>query len=218
MDHLLSTLGVLFALFLVLAAAVEAVLEIFRGLLERLGLGWLRGKTSLDEALRLASEFAPTNPSLNHKLAAVALAAGQIRDVADAKRAQFGELRRSITEATSPALADAVSTALNQAASEVKSALEAHERSRVFVLKLLSVAIGIGFAYATDFHVFRILAASPEAAFLARGLAGLQGEALNCIVGGIAAAAGSNYWHDQLDRVRAVKASVAAARSMAAPG
>jgi len=46
-------------MFLVLTAAVEVVLEVFRGILERLGITWAKGKVSLEAALKLAGEFAP---------------------------------------------------------------------------------------------------------------------------------------------------------------
>lgn len=42
MDNVLSALGVVYTLFLVLSAAVEAIVENFRSALERLG-GWAAG-------------------------------------------------------------------------------------------------------------------------------------------------------------------------------
>lgn len=57
MDSLLGLLGMLFFMFLVLAAAVEVILEVLRGILEQFGLTWVKSKVSLDEALRLSSEL-----------------------------------------------------------------------------------------------------------------------------------------------------------------
>lgn len=214
MDGLLSVLGVLFALLLILAAAVEAVLETFRGVLERIGITWLKGKTSLEDSLKLAAEMSPDNQLMATKLVAVETAVAQVKKVATKRQTDFEELRSSITAATDKSTIDKVSAKLNVIAAEAKEALDIDERKRVFILKVLSATIGIVFAWQTDFHVFQILAASPEAAPLRDSLIGLQNDWLNRVVGGIAAAAGSNYWHDQLDKVRAVKSSVTATRKL----
>jgi uncharacterized phage infection (PIP) family protein YhgE len=216
MDALIATLGALFALFLVLAAAVEASLEMFRGLLERFGVTWLKGKTSLEEALKLASEVAPTSEFLKTKLAAIESAASQVKNVVEAKNSDITELKKSLAEAAGVPAIDAASAKLNDLAQSVKEALDADERRRIWVLKILSAAIGILLCWYTDFHVFQILAATPEASSLLKGLSSMQGEWLNRLVGGIAAAAGSNYWHDQLDRVRAVKSSFTAVKKLSA--
>ncbi|AMK75607.1 MULTISPECIES: hypothetical protein [Methylomonas] len=211
MEQLLATLGLLFALFLVLAAAVEAILEMFRGLLERIGITWLKGKSSLDDALKLAAELAPTSEYLATKLSAIEGAAKQAEKFHSSKIAEFGTLKSDLVGATSQADVDKIAATMNDLATSVKVKLESDERARVWILKLLSATLGIVFASQTDFHVFQIIAKSGGDLI---SLAGLQDDWLNRIVGGIAAAAGSNYWHDQLDRVRSVKASFARAKSL----
>jgi hypothetical protein len=52
MEALLSLLGTLIFMFLVLAAAVEVILENFRGALERFGMTWVRGNITMEESLR----------------------------------------------------------------------------------------------------------------------------------------------------------------------
>lgn len=215
MEALLATLGTLFALFLVLAAAIETILEMFRGSLERLNVTWLKGKTSLDDALKLAAEVAPTTEFLTTKLAAVETAAAQVKKVLDSKSTEINLLKESLSKAVGIQAIDAASASLSKLAASVKEALEGDERRRIWVLKALSVVLGILFCWKADFHVFQIMAATPDAAALAKGFAGLQDDWLNRIVGGIAGAAGSNYWHDQLDRVRAVKSSFASVRKLA---
>ena len=74
MDSFLALLGMLFFMFLVLSAAVEVILEVFRGTLERFGVTWAKNKMSLDTALALAKEFAPNNTELNTKIEAVKVA------------------------------------------------------------------------------------------------------------------------------------------------
>ena len=56
MNSLLGVLGTLFFMFLILAATVEVILELFRGTLERFGITWAKGKVSLDDSLKLASD------------------------------------------------------------------------------------------------------------------------------------------------------------------
>lgn len=216
MDALIATLGALFALFLVLAAAVEAILEMFRGTLERFGVTWLKGKTSLDEALKLAAEVAPTSDFLKTKLAAIETAAAQIKEIAEKKKTEFDDVKSSLSQAVGAAAIDEAAAKLNRLAQSVKESLEIDERRRIWVLKLLSAALGVALCTYADFHVFEILAATPGASDLLKGLPSMQGELLNRLVGGIAAAAGSNYWHDQLDRVRAVKSSFASAKKLTA--
>ena len=48
--------AVVFYVFLV-AAATEAVLEVFRGALERVGITWLKGTTSLDDIVKMATVY-----------------------------------------------------------------------------------------------------------------------------------------------------------------
>lgn len=216
MEQLLATLGLLFALFLILAAAVEAALEMARGLLERIGITWLKGKSSLDDALKLAAELAPTSEYLTTKLAAIEAAAAQVKKLAVDKQNDFLQLKEKLLSATStsPEALDEISAEMNLVATFVKNKLESDERARVWILKLIATLLGFIFAWQTDFHVFQIIAKSGKD-FV--DLQGLQNDWLNRIVGGVAAAAGSNYWHDQLDRVRSVKASFASAKSFVTP-
>ena len=214
MDNLLSVIALLFALFLVLSAAVEAVIELFRGVLERFGITWLKGKTSLEDAIKLASEVSPDNAALSAKLDAILRTAEQVKEITEEKTMAIQQLKTDLTTATSQSLANNVAKSMNEVATAVKAALDDDERRRVFVLRLLSVTVGVIFTYFTDFHVFKILAADPNASALQGVLIGLQNDFFNVLVGGIAAAAGSNYWHDQLDRVRAAKSSIGQIRAI----
>jgi hypothetical protein len=206
MEALLATLGTLFALFMVLAAAVEAVLELGRGTLERIGVTWLKPKTTLEEALALAQAMAPDNQAMGGKLAGLKQAAEQL-----------GQTVKSAVDAAVPAdgTTGPAAEKLNAAAAQVKTALDSDERRRVWVLKLMAAGLGIGLCFVADFRVFQILAAVPETELLLVGLDRLQNCWLNYLVGGVAAAAGSNYWHDQLDKVRAVKTSWADVQKLA---
>lgn len=208
MDKLLATLGLMFFLFLVLATAVEVILEVFRGVLEKFGITWTKGKVTLEEALRLSREFAPGNGDLAARLQSVQAVASQVTARAKDEIARLEQIRAGIGAAGVDTTA--VSTELGRLAGLVKEHLAASERNRVFILRAIAALVGCALVYWADFHVFRILAADETARSLLGSLKGLQGELVNVTVGGIAAAAGSSYWHDMLDKVRSAKAAAGA--------
>ena len=208
MNSLLGVLGTLFFMFLILAATVEVILELFRGTLERFGITWAKGKVSLDDSLKLASEFAPNNTELNTRLQAVRSAAEQIKDKVPAEMTRLATLEQKLT-AVDAAGVNTIAGELNGVAASIKVQLEQSERQRIFILRALAAVVGCLLAWRVTFYVFQILASSPEAKDWLSTLKGLQSEWLNVLVGGLAAAAGSSYWHDQLDKIRNLKSAVA---------
>lgn len=209
MNSLLGVLGTLFFMFLVMAAAVEVILELFRGVLERFGVTWAKGKVSLDDSLRLASEFAPNNTELNTRLEAVRSAAEQIKDKVPKEMSALDELKRKLT-GVGEAGVNAIAGELNGVATAVKARLEQSERQRIFILRALAAVVGCLLAWKVNFYVFQILASSPDAKDWLSSLKGLQSDWINVLVGGLAAAAGSSYWHDQLDKIRNLKSAAQA--------
>jgi len=215
-DSLLAMLGTLFFLFLILAAAVEVILEMFRGLLEWLGITWIKGKISLEDSLKLADgfakdEFAQVDSNLKIKLQAIKTAADQISgkikdkiDTLEKIKAKLGGVGVDLS---------VVSSELSDVALSIRAELEKSERGRVFVLRTLAAIVGCALVWMSKFYVFQILAKSSGAQEFMAGIGGGFASdnspgaiAINVIVGGLAAAAGSSYWHDQLDRVRSLKA------------
>ena len=214
MEKLIALLGLLFFMFLVLAASVEVILEIFRGSLEIVGLKWAKGKTSLDDALKLATEFAPNNQELNTKLQAVKSAASQIAATAASNITSFNTIGAKLQALVPNQDTSAIAAEINAIASAVKTEIEASEGRRIFILRFIAAVIGCILVYNADFYVFRMLATAPEAKDYLAALKGLQAEWINIAVGGLAAAAGSSYWHDQLDKVRNLKAVVAETKKL----
>ncbi len=208
MENLISLLGLLFMMFLVIAASVEVVLEVFRGTLERFGVTWAKGKVSLDDALKLASEFAPNNQELNTKLQAVKSTAKQVEKIAQDKLTTIENLEKQLKTTVSDEKFPQIAANINAVAAEVKNDLEASERLRIFVLRLIAAVLGCVLVYNADFYVFQILAEAPEAKDYLSKLSGLKAEWVNVLIGGLAAAAGSSYWHDKLDKVRKIKSVV----------
>src|SRR5262249_32953848 len=164
MESLIELLGTMFFMFLVLAAAVEVILEMFRGVLERVGITWAKGKFSLDEALRLSSEFAPDNKDLHTKIQAVKFAAQQLTKTAGKKIEELTQLQTDL--AAAGANVNEIVVRLNDAANSVKNSLEDAERRRIFVLRFLAALIGAFLAWKSGFYVLQILASDTKVAKL----------------------------------------------------
>jgi len=213
MEALLSLLGTLIFMFLVLAAAVEVILENLRGILERIGFTWVRGNITLEESLKLAGEFAQSNTDLNIKLEAVKSAAGQISKRTSEKITELDKLKNDIS--TAGISTDVLAGRLNAIATAVKNDLEQNEHRRIFWLRLFATGIGCALVYNTQFYVFHMLTQAPEAKEFLSGLTKLNEPWINTLVGGLAAAAGSSYWHDQLDKIRSLKSAVAQVQAVA---
>jgi hypothetical protein len=98
----------------------------------------------------------------------------------------------------------------------VRGLIEGSEAKRVYVLRLLSCTVCCVLCFIADFNAFEIAAdeiglksilngeasGTPQLAF--DFLKGLPGQILT----GFAAASGSSYWHDALDKIRAAKQSI----------
>jgi hypothetical protein len=123
-------------------------------------------------------------------------------------------LRTNLAALAPAASKDTLAAELAQVADQVKSELDKHERLKVWILRTIAAIIGCVLVGQSEFHVFRILAESPDAKAFLGALTKLQDPWINIFTGGFAAAAGSSYWHDQLDRVRKLKTIVSEAKSI----
>ena len=205
MENILELLGFLFFMFLVLAASVEVVLELFRGLLEAIGFSWQRGKISLDDSLKLAKEFSSDDKELYTKLQAVKSAAEQIEKKVSDKIQNLATLKDKLS-GTGVNIAK-LAAELDEIAVVIKEELRKSERLRMNILRAIAAIIGCFLVWMSEFYVFQILAQSADTTKWSEILKGLQASWINIIVGGFAAAAGSTYWHDKLDKLRNLKAA-----------
>lgn len=205
MDSFLAVLGMLFFMFLVLAAAVEVILEMLRGVLERLGVTWAKSKISLEEALALSQEFAPENSDLTAKIEALKNVADQLGSKSVRTRNLLQDLQAESPQIIGERNAETVAKIISQTAASIKQELDADQRKKIFIIRSLAALIGCLLVWQSQFYVFQILASSPGNAAWAEKLTNLNTPWVNVITGGLAAAAGSSYWHDQIDRVRSLK-------------
>jgi hypothetical protein len=214
MENLIALLGLLFFMFLVLAASVEVILEVLRGTLEFFGLKSIKGKISVEEALKLSAEFAPNNTELNTKIEAVKSAASQIKSTAEARLTELQTIADKLKTLAKDSDTSAIAGELNAIAATVKASIDTSEGRRIFVLRLIAAIIGCFLVYSADFYVFRMLATAPEAKDYLSSLEGLQAQWVNIAVGGFAAAAGSSYWHDKLDKIRNLKTAISESKKL----
>lgn len=203
MESFLALIGTLFFIFLVLSAAVEVILAIFRGTFERFGITWAKSKVSLDDALALSREFAPDNIELNTRIEAVKAAAKQLGGKATKNITALDLLKKNLGEAD--VNINVIAGDLNALATSIKTDLHQNDRTRVFIMRCLAAIIGCILCWQSEFYIFQILANAPESKEWLAILVNFNRPWINILVGGFAAAAGSSYWHDQLDRIRNLK-------------
>lgn len=200
-DQVLGLAAVLITVLLVLAAAIESVLETLRGFTGKL-IPSLKGAMSLDEALKQAREFSDANGELEARLIAIKAAAERINYSIQTSVTSINAIAGQAAAAPG-APGASVTHILNDAANEVSSAIGDYERHRILILRVLSAAIGIGLAFLSGIDLLDFVGAAP-------GLGSLQVEEgpfqwVGEVITGVAASGGSSFWHDKLDRVRSVK-------------
>jgi hypothetical protein len=195
LEFLLTMIGIVFLVFLVLSSAVEMLVEVLRATLERFGWRLMKSKVSLEETMQLVRDFAGEEIDFDAKLHALRVTA---RQLSRNGRARFPELEAPDSGTSTHNL--------NEVAARVWSGLRENEARRIFTLRFLSAIIGCALVWISHFHVFEVLADALGSADWISRFPGLGRRWVNVVVGGLAAAAGSSYWHDKLDAVRNVKA------------
>lgn len=218
MEAFLTTIGILFFTFLVLAAAVEAIVEALRGVFEFIPSdnNPLRPRISLDDALKLSDEFAPGNDALKAKVAVIQKVVEQVGSSA-------AETRNLLDSALKQPTQEDAAAAVSSAVTDLKKKLDGKERFKVLILRALSAVVGCLLVWWTKTNILDILMSQPTPPeWLVQINTVIRGNWLSIILGGLAAAAGSSYWHDKLDQVRKLKAvssqvSALSQRSGAAP-
>lgn len=213
MDQLivvLGTLGVYFAIVLVLAVSVESLLDLVKL------RGWLRSRISPEQAMKSVAQWIPADAagegSIINKAVAQRIAIANFVTEFQGKEKEITEQIEKVTNMADQTLkAMGLKESLGDAEKQLVAALDAvnkkylaTEQRRIGLLRVISAVIGIVIALALQINTFDYLSPLiPSAAqeYLASPLARLGGMALT----GLAASAGSSFWHDRLDQVRALK-------------
>ncbi|MFN0113499.1 MAG: hypothetical protein ACKVPY_02355 [Paracoccaceae bacterium] len=230
LTDLIAVLGMLFALFMIVATVAEQILEALRGLLERVGITLLKGGLTMDEAIKAASEFIPeksddpAKASALAKVAALKALGKEYPKKLKEKIAEIGKIESDLKAAFAGAGGDtdaketAVAT-LSEMKAEIAKLTGETERARVWTLRICVAVVSLGICLALTFDAVDIVAMNfPKQfttladAYKDSGPTGFM-HLLGMVATALAASAGSNYWHDQLDRVRALKSAGAALKS-----
>ena len=202
---ILGILGAYFAVLLVMSVSVETILEPFTS------LPWLRKKLDPDDILKDIKEWLPTGSELDAQVTAIQslttdakktedqLLQGvqDLKQVADDALQSLGP-RSKVTQAQKDLALKFASLRRNYAL---------NEKHRISLLRILSAVIGIGIAIMLRVDTFDILGVlfPPQVrAILTQQNAQIGG----MLITGLAASAGSSFWHDMLGRVRNLKDTV----------
>jgi hypothetical protein len=202
---ILAILGAYFAVVFVLSVSVETILEPFTS------LPWLRRKPNPDEILNDIKEWLPKGSDLEAKAAAIEKLTGNVKEKEDELINGVQDLKEIADQTLDSLGPDSKITqaqrdlALKFAALRRRYALS--EKQRVSILRVLSAVIGMVITVMLRIDTFDILGVllPPDVqAILTQPNAQLGG----MLVTGLAASAGSSFWHDVLGRVRNLKDTV----------
>ena len=192
----LGILGAYFAVLLVLAVAIETILEpisLFEG---------LRKKVSPDDFMKDVKDWLPDKSPAATQAASITAFMSEYNATVDDLSSRVEKLK-TIVDDTSEAFG--TDTIIKDAEkklaiylAEIRKKYNLDERKRIAILRGVSAVIGIGLALWLQIDSFTLLKDLLPKDFVVEPWLGM-------LVTGLAASAGSSFWHDMLGRVRAAK-------------
>jgi hypothetical protein len=213
----LGTLGAYFAIVLVLAVAVESILDTVK-----LG-GLLRSRISPEQAMQDVEAWLPdSDVKKKAQVAAITNMVSQFKvsvEQIEKQAKAANDIGKKIAEAVGAGGATTeLEARLAATLLAVRQKYAEDEARRVSTLRVLSALCGIPLAIAMQIDTFEMLASLFPPGFQ-NFLSSKTNLALVAHYGGMAltgfaASAGSSFWHDQLDRVRAAKDAARKAKEM----
>lgn len=213
MENALAALSVVVFAFLLLATGIEIVVDIVRNILIALNLNLiapLKARISLDEALKLGQEFTHGNEKLRAKAAVMKKFSKDAKGVEATVTTRLESLERRIAEFKEQEIVPAdVYDTLAAEYQNIQAALKVTEKQRILILRSMSLVVGLLLAGFLNFNAFEMIR-EIQGISIPYALLGLPG----ALITGAAASAGSSYWHDKLSKVRAVKESYQATKSV----
>jgi hypothetical protein len=201
----LGVLGAYFAILLVLSVSVESILEslTFIKILQR--------RLNPDEVVKAVQEWLPEGSGEAAKVVAIQTFAEKTRmDLAELDRTAKDVAAKATQTLQQLGFEEQVDVAKKEIAIKLSTLREryaASQKQRITILRTLSAVIGIAIAFALQINTFDILGSffSPDVAVALDTQAGRIG---GVIITGLAASAGSSFWHDMLGRARNLKDTV----------
>jgi hypothetical protein len=189
----IAVIGIYFALMLVLSVSVEAVINWFK-----VPVSWLQGKPSPEDVLNEVANWLPA-------------------DEQEAVRARIIALNKALRAIERAELKEDASTAdIVETIGEATTEHQQQDRVRRAVIRVLAVALGIGFAVLFQIDTLQLLApvSTPAQAMWQETLGTNGAHVVGVVLSGVAASAGSSFWHDQSARLRQLKAMSEAVREI----
>jgi len=202
---IIGILGAYFAVIFVLAVSVETILEPFTA------LPWLKKKLDPDDILKDIKEWLPAGSDADAKVTAIQSLTTDAKVTESDLLKGVQDLKQVADEAIQALGPESKITqaqkdlALKFAALRRKYALD--ERRRITALRVISALIGIIIAILLRIDTFDILGVlfPPDVrSILTQSNAQIGG----MLMTGLAASAGSSFWHDMLGRARNLKDTV----------
>ncbi|HAV76207.1 MAG TPA: hypothetical protein DCX53_02525 [Anaerolineae bacterium] len=201
----LGVLGAYFAILLVLSVSVETILEpfsFFKGLQKIVGP---------DEVLKTVKEWLPDGSEDAAKVVAIQTYAQKAKINID----ELDKVARDVTVSAVTMLSElGFESQVNGAHqviavkfSTLREKYAASQKQRITILRTLSAVIGISIAFALQINSFEILGAlfSPD---IQGSLSSPAGQFGGVVLTGLAASAGSSFWHDMIGRARNIKDTI----------
>lgn len=198
---IVAAVGGLFAIYLVLAAAIEAILEALQPVIGVFNP--FKRKVPFDQALKLVEQI-KLDDNQKDKPAA-------IKDLLNGLAEHNATIKKKLDDVTSIAnkasagSADAIVGGL--AIDAIKEEVDGLSQRRRSLHRLLAALIGILAAWQTGIDSFQLLS-EVFPAFQDTGKDASARHIAGYIVTGFAASAGSAFWHDQLMRVESLRKQV----------
>ena len=201
----MGVLGAYFAILLVLSVSVESILEpfsFFRG---------LQKPVNPDDVLKSVQEWLPEGSGEAAKVVA-------IQTYAEKTKLDLGELDAVAKQVTGKAVEtlkqmgyeSQVNSAQKEIAVKLATLRERYassQKQRITILRSLSAVIGIVLALLLQINTFDLLGSLFSEEIL-RSLNTPIGHYGGIVLTGLAASAGSSFWHDMLGRVRNIKDTI----------
>lgn len=201
----IGVLGAYFAILLVLSVSVETLLEPFSF------IKGLQKKASPDDVLRAVEEWLPADSPEAAKAVAIETYADKTKlDIAELNQIASDVSSKALQTLTDMGFESQVNTAQKEIAikfSTLKEKYAASQKQRITILRTLSAAVGIIIAFSLQINTFQILGDlfSPE---MQSALSTPIGQFGGMFLTGLAASAGSSFWHDMIGRARNLKDTV----------
>jgi hypothetical protein len=202
---IIGILGAYFAVIFVLAVSVETILEPFTA------LPWLKKKLDPDDILKDIKEWLPTGSDAEAKVTAIQSLTTDAKMTEDELLRGVQDLKQVADEAIQALGPNSKITqaqkdlALKFAALRRKYTLD--EKHRITLLRVIAGLIGIVIAIMLRIDTFDILGVllPPDVQQI---LTDPNAQLGGMLITGLAASAGSSFWHDMLGRARNLKDTV----------